>query len=451
MLVWVWWGNVQSYPQSMATRCRWARFLGVYSFSCQKTANEMGSCSNSSTYYHHNHGFIIRTRCFHNWQWEDINSWWLKNNFLPILSTSEYSKIVLGRGSSYDEEYNITHVHVELGFCRKCVLMKQHNFIRKASIIRESWHETIDGRSRFKLIPLPTKQKRIKWINSYFAKCAKCFSVSAPRSPRPDLRPEARFAPKQDVSSDAFSRRRVGGWCFSSDIAHNTTRFHNLCILWRIFKRTGMLEQFTETVHHLHFHREVTSFARKTSKCGLQVHVHASQYQLETPKIKGICFVHHNQWPSIPTTCYSHFLAISPRFWNSGSGSWQKGVVLECGTRATEMDSMDPLLVGWIGSCWMFFYTTLVTGSCPAGPFAVFEASHVSQQETLEHSEKQPFFNQCLELSACISSQFQVPTFEMFPRTHSSHFTAFVLRQVMEGNQLLSYNLDVGRLGSINM
>ena len=35
----------------------------------------MRSCSNSSTYYHHNHGFIIRTRCFHNWQWEDISSW----------------------------------------------------------------------------------------------------------------------------------------------------------------------------------------------------------------------------------------------------------------------------------------------------------------------------------------------------------------------------------------
>lgn len=164
-----------------------------------------------------------------------------------------------------------------------------------------------------------------------------------------------------------------------------------ICVFYEGFSR--VLEQFTETVHHLHSHREVTSFSRKTSKCGLQVHVHTSQYQLETPKITGILFYfHHNQWPSIPTTCYSHFLAISPRFWNSGSGSWQKGVVLECGTRATEMDSMDRLLVGWIGSCWMFFLTTLVTGLCPAGPFAVFEASHISQQETLEHSEKQKPF-----------------------------------------------------------
>lgn len=169
--------------------------------------------------------------------------WWLENNSLPILSTSEYSKIVLGRGSSYDEEYNITHVHVELGFCRKCVLMKQHNFIRRVSIIRESWHETIDGRSRFKLIPLPTKQKQnqvdqfllYQVCQVFLCFCSSPFGLWT-RSPRPDLRPEARFAPKQDVSSDASAGGELGGWCFSSDIAHNTTRFHDLCILWRIFK-----------------------------------------------------------------------------------------------------------------------------------------------------------------------------------------------------------------------
>ena len=32
--------------------------------------------SNSSAYYHHNHGFLLRTRYFQNWQWEDLNSWW---------------------------------------------------------------------------------------------------------------------------------------------------------------------------------------------------------------------------------------------------------------------------------------------------------------------------------------------------------------------------------------
>ena len=213
MLVWVWWGNVQSYPQSMATRCRWARFLGVY--SCQKTANEMRSCINSSTYYHHNHGFIIRTRCFHNWQWEDINSWWLKNNFLPILSTSEYSKIVLGRGSSYDEEYNITHVHVELGFCRKCVLMKQHNFNPES--FHNTWIMTWNYRRKIKIqidtFTHKTETKSsgsIPTLPSVSLFRLQSFWERWTRSPRPDLRPEARFAPKQDVSSDASAGGELG-------------------------------------------------------------------------------------------------------------------------------------------------------------------------------------------------------------------------------------------------
>lgn len=213
MLVLVWWGNVQSYPQSMATRCRWARFLGVY--SCQKTANKMRSCSNSSTYYHHNHGFIIRTRCFHNWQWEDINSWWLRNNSLPILSTSEYSKIVLGRGSSYDEEYNITHVHVKLGFCRKYVWMKQHSFNPES--FQNTWIMTWNYRRKIK-IQIDTFIHKTETKSSGSIPTLPSVSfVSAPvlplarwHSPRPDLRPEARFAPKQDVSSDASAGQSWG-------------------------------------------------------------------------------------------------------------------------------------------------------------------------------------------------------------------------------------------------
>lgn len=239
--------------------------------------------------------------------------------------------------------------------------------IRRASRIHESWHETIDGRSRFKLIPLSTKQKQNQVDQFLLCQVFLLFRLQSFRwhggIPQGQICDLKHASHPNKTSRPTRQPDRVGGWCFSSD----------------------RIEQFTETVHHLHFHREVTSFSRKTSKCGPQVHVHASQYQLETPKIEGICFVHQNQSPSIPTTCYSHFLAISPRFWNSGSGSWQKGVVLECGTRATEMDSMDRLLVGWIGSCWMFFLTTLVTGSCPAGPLQFLKGvtlSHKSARNT---------------------------------------------------------------------
>ena len=164
-----------------------------------------------------------------------------KNIFLPILSTSEYSKIVLGRGSSYDEECNITHVHVELGFCRKCVWMKQHNFNPES--FHNTWIMTWSYRRKIKIqIDTFTRKTETNQVDQFLlCQVFLCFGSSPfglwTRSPRPDLRPEARFAPKQDVSSDILSRRRVGGWCFSSDVAHNTKRFHTLCILWRIFSR----------------------------------------------------------------------------------------------------------------------------------------------------------------------------------------------------------------------
>lgn len=155
--------------------------------------------------------------------------------------------------------------------------------IRRASRIHESWHETIDGRSRFKLKAFTHKTETNQVDQFLLCQVFLCFG-SCPSAGTVAF-PKARSATWSTLRTQTrrlvrrVSRRRVGGWCFSSNIAHNTTLFpHFVYFMKDSLKRTGMLEQFTEHVHHLHFHREVTSFSRKTSKCGLQVHVHTSQH-----------------------------------------------------------------------------------------------------------------------------------------------------------------------------
>ena len=181
--------------------------------------------------------------------------------------------------------------------------------IRRASRIHESWHETIDGKIKIQIDTFTHKTETNQVDQFLLCQVFLLFWLQSFRAL--DTFPKARSATWSTLRTQTrrlvrrLSRRRVGGWCFSSDIAHNTTLVHNLVILWRIYWRgreclntspkLSTISTFTVKLH---------PFPEKTSKCGLQVHVHTShQYQLETPKIEGIFYFHHNQWPSIPTTC----------------------------------------------------------------------------------------------------------------------------------------------------
>lgn len=128
-------------------------------------------------------------------------------------------------------------------------------------------------------------------------------------SPRPDLRPEARFAPKQDVSSDASAG---ASWGMVFQLGQDVGRDGNA---WTIHRNRpqSALSPWNVDCKFVFMLRNTNCRDPKNSKV-------------------YVLFIITNRLPS--QRLASHFLA-SPRFWNSGSGSWQKGVVLECGTRAT--------------------------------------------------------------------------------------------------------------------
>ena len=81
--------------------------------------------------------------------------------YLPISSTfSNYSGILQDCAWTHRsvEAATINNTTLAISYCYSAgnfFLMKQHNLIRRASRMHESWHETIDARSKIKLIPLP--------------------------------------------------------------------------------------------------------------------------------------------------------------------------------------------------------------------------------------------------------------------------------------------------------